>query len=140
MCSARTSTLAFDVLADILTDSQFDAEELEREKNVIMQEIGAVEDTPDDLVFDLVTAAAWPDQPLGRPILGTRESVGAFDPAAIDGYLGRHYRAGADAGRRRRRGRARSIRRARRREALPASPPTLDAPPRARRAIAAARR
>ena len=52
--------LALDVLADILTDSQFDPEELAREKNVIMQEIGAVEDTPDDLVFDLFTAAAWP--------------------------------------------------------------------------------
>ena len=49
--------LAMDVLADILTDSQFDPDELAREKNVIVQEIGAVEDTPDDLVFDLLTAA-----------------------------------------------------------------------------------
>ena len=85
--------LAIDVLSDILTDSQFDPEELAREKNVIIQEIGAVEDTPDDLVFDLLTATAWPDQPIGRPILGTRERVAAFDRAAIDGYLGRHYRA-----------------------------------------------
>ena len=52
--------LAMDVLADIITDSQFDPEELAREKNVIVQEIGAVEDTPDDLVFDLLTAAASP--------------------------------------------------------------------------------
>ena len=73
--------LAMDVLADIITDSQFDPEELAREKNVIVQEIGAVEDTPDDLVFDLLTAAAWPDQPIGRPILGTREGVAAFDRA-----------------------------------------------------------
>jgi predicted Zn-dependent peptidase len=87
--------LAMDVLSDILTDSQFDPEELAREKNVIAQEIGSVEDTPDDLVFDLLTAAAWPDQPIGRPILGTREGVEAFDRAAIDAYLQRHYRAGS---------------------------------------------
>ncbi|MGD0639649.1 MAG: pitrilysin family protein [Roseiarcus sp.] len=87
--------LALDVLSDILTESRFDAEELGREKNVIIQEIGAVEDTPDDLVFDLFTAAAWPGQPIGRPILGTREGVSAFDREAIDTYLLRHYRAGA---------------------------------------------
>ena len=87
--------LALDVIGDLLTDSAFDQDELEREKNVIAQEIGAVEDTPDDLVFDLLTATAWPDQPIGRPILGTREGVGAFDRAAIHGYLGRRYSAGA---------------------------------------------
>ena len=87
--------LALDILADILTDSQFDAGELEREKGVILQEIGAVEDTPDDLVFDLFTSAAWPEQPIGRPILGTRERVSAFDRDAIDGYLRHHYQAGA---------------------------------------------
>jgi predicted Zn-dependent peptidase len=86
--------LALDLLADIYTDSQFDAEELKREKDVIIQEIGAVDDTPDDLVFDLVGSAAWPGEALGRPILGTRESVQSFDPAAIRGYLSRHYRAG----------------------------------------------
>ncbi len=85
--------LALDVIGDILTDSLFDPAELEREKNVIVQEIGAVEDTPDDYVFDLLTAAAWPDQAIGRPILGTREGVGAFDRDAIDGYLRRHYGA-----------------------------------------------
>ena len=85
--------LALDVIGDILTDSVFDPDELEREKNVIVQEIGAVEDTPDDLVFDLLTSAAWPDQAIGRPILGTREGVGAFDREAIDRYLRRHYRA-----------------------------------------------
>ena len=86
--------LALDLLADIYTDSQFDEEELKREKDVIIQEIGAVDDTPDDLVFDLVSAAAWPDDPLGRPILGTRQSVQSFDPGAIRGYMSRHYRAG----------------------------------------------
>jgi predicted Zn-dependent peptidase len=87
--------LGLDVIADILTDSQFDPEELAREKKVILQEIGSVEDAPDDFVFDLFTAAAWPRQPIGRPILGTRESVGGFDRAAIAAYLRRHYRAGA---------------------------------------------
>jgi predicted Zn-dependent peptidase len=87
--------LAIDVLSDILIDSRFDPEELAREKNVIIQEIGAVEDTPDDLVFDMLTAAAWPNQAIGRPILGTREGVAAFDRGAISGYLDRHYRAGS---------------------------------------------
>ena len=87
--------LALDVLSDILTESRFDADELGREKNVIIQEIGAVEDTPDDLVFDYFTAAAWPDQPIGRPILGTREGVSGFDRDAIGAYLRRHYRSGA---------------------------------------------
>jgi predicted Zn-dependent peptidase len=87
--------LALDVIGDILTDSQFDPDELEREKNVIVQEIGAVEDTPDDLVFDLLTAASWPDQAIGRPILGTRKGVGAFSRDAIDLYLRRHYHPSA---------------------------------------------
>ena len=94
-CLGTDAALAMDVIGDILTDSQFDAGELEREKNVIVQEIGAVEDTPDDLVFDLLTATAWPDQPIGRPILGTREGVSAFDREAIDRYLARRYSAGA---------------------------------------------
>ncbi|MBV9287713.1 MAG: insulinase family protein, partial [Hyphomicrobiales bacterium] len=87
--------LAFDVMGDILTESQFDPAELEREKNVIAQEIAAVEDAPDDLVFDLLTEAAWPGQALGRPILGTREGVASFDRDAIEAYLRRRYRAPA---------------------------------------------
>jgi len=86
--------LALDVIGDLLTESAFDPHELEREKNVILQEIGSVEDTPDDLVFDLLTATAWPDHPIGRPILGTPERVEAFDRAAIDDYLTRRYSAG----------------------------------------------
>ena len=86
--------LALDVLADIVTDSQFAPDELEREKGVIVQEIGAVEDTPDDWVFDLFTERAWPDQAVGRPILGTRATVGAFDRRAIAAYLERCYGPG----------------------------------------------
>jgi predicted Zn-dependent peptidase len=92
---AADTELALDILADILTESTFDAAELEREKGVILQEIGAVEDTPDDLVFDLFNATAFPGQPIGLPILGTKERVAGFDRQAIAGYLGRHYRSRA---------------------------------------------
>ena len=89
---AEDAGLALDILADILTNSTFPREELEREKSVILQEIGAVEDTPDDLVFDLFNAAAFPDQPIGRAILGTPEGVSSFDRGAIGDYLATHYR------------------------------------------------
>jgi predicted Zn-dependent peptidase len=83
--------LALDMLADILTDPLLPDDELAREKGVIVQEIGAVDDTPDDLVYDLVQSIAFTGQALGRPILGTPDSVEALDRAAIVGFLGRHY-------------------------------------------------
>ncbi|WP_075217008.1 M16 family metallopeptidase [Mongoliimonas terrestris] len=83
--------LALDILADILQDSLFDAEELAREKHVIGQEIGAALDTPEDLVFDHFQEAAFPGQPIGRPILGSVETVGSFSEAHLRDYLGRHY-------------------------------------------------
>lgn len=85
--------LALDVLSDILADPTFDPDELTREKNVIAQEIGACEDTPDDLIFDFLQSTAFPDQPVGRSILGTRATVRAFDSKRLRGYLGRNYRA-----------------------------------------------
>ena len=85
--------LALDILADILTQSLFDAGELEKEKSVILQEIGSVADTPDDLVFELFTEAAYPGQPIGRPILGTAERVSSFARGDIAKYLTHHYRA-----------------------------------------------
>jgi len=85
--------LALDVLADILSEPTFDREELVREQNVIIQEIGAVADTPDDLVFEHLQAVAFPDQPLGRSILGTAKTVRSFDSAKLREYLGRNYRA-----------------------------------------------
>ncbi len=90
---AQDSGLALDILSDILTDSAFDPAELEREKGVIAQEIGEAHDTPDDLVFDLFNDAAYPDQPIGRPILGTPERVASFDAPALRAYLGQHYGA-----------------------------------------------
>jgi len=85
--------LALDVLADILSEPAFDREELIREQNVIVQEIGAVADTPDDLIFEHLQAIAFPDQPLGRSILGTPKTVRSFDGGKLRDYLGRNYRA-----------------------------------------------
>ncbi len=86
--------LAVDILADILTAPALTKEELKREKGVILQEIGAVQDTPDDFVYDRFLQVAFPDQPLGRPILGTPKTVKGFTPDAIRTYLARHYHAG----------------------------------------------
>jgi predicted Zn-dependent peptidase len=84
--------LAIDVLSDILSEPAFDREETLREQNVIVQEIGAVADTPDDLVFEHLNTVAFPDQPLGRSILGTAKTVRSFDGTRLRDYLGRHYR------------------------------------------------
>ncbi|MFB2550903.1 M16 family metallopeptidase [Ensifer soli] len=83
--------LAVDILADILTESSFDEDELEREKNVILQEIGAADDVPDDVVFDRFAETAFRDQTVGRPILGTPETVMSFSADEIRAYLGRNY-------------------------------------------------
>ncbi len=86
--------LALDILTDILLDSRFDEAELEREQQVILQEIGAAEDTPDDIVFDHFQEAAFRDQIIGRPILGTRQTVKSFTPTDLRAYLARHYSPG----------------------------------------------
>ena len=83
--------LAADILSDILQNSQFEQSELDREQQVIVQEIGAARDNPDDHVFDLFQQAAFPDQPIGRTILGTVESVNSFRPDSIRGYMDRNY-------------------------------------------------
>jgi predicted Zn-dependent peptidase len=87
--------LAIDILADILQNSVFDPVELAREQHVILQEIGAARDTPDDRVYDLFTEAAYPKQPIGRTILGTPETVQAAGSPMLGEYLGRHYRGPA---------------------------------------------
>ncbi len=86
--------LAIDILADILTDSKFDPLELEREQNVILQEIGAAHDTPDDAIFDRFTETAFRHQAIGRSILGTPETVKSFTSAQLHSFLERQY--GAD--------------------------------------------
>jgi predicted Zn-dependent peptidase len=70
---------AFDLLADLLTEPLFDNQELERERNVVLEEIKMVEDTPDDLVHETFIANFWPDHPLGRSILGTAETLSTFN-------------------------------------------------------------
>ncbi len=86
--------LALDVIADILLNPVFDPDEIEVERGVILQEIGQTLDTPDDIVFDWLQEVAYPDQPLGRTILGPTERVGAFDKADLSTFVGEHYGPG----------------------------------------------
>jgi predicted Zn-dependent peptidase len=77
---------AMEIIADILQNPLFAGEELEREREVILQEIASIQDSPDDLVFDLMQETAYPDQPMGRPILGTSESVTRIAARDIQAY------------------------------------------------------
>ena len=83
--------LALDILSDILSDPAFEPDELTREQGVIVQEIGASEDAPDDLVFEFLQGTAFPNQSVGRSILGTRESVQSFTGENLRAYLKRNY-------------------------------------------------
>jgi predicted Zn-dependent peptidase len=85
--------VAIDILADIIQNPRYSEEELERERDVILQEIAATRDSPDDIVYDLLQDAAFTGQPLGRPILGTPESVASFAAADLRAFLGARYRA-----------------------------------------------
>ncbi|MGH7059264.1 MAG: M16 family metallopeptidase [Stellaceae bacterium] len=85
--------LALDILADILQNSTFEPDELERERTVILQEIGQANDTPDDIIFDNFQECAYPDQPMGRPVLGRPEIIRRLGREAIIGYLRGHYSA-----------------------------------------------
>ncbi len=91
---ANDVPLAIDILSDILTDSKFDPGELEREQHVILQEIGAAHDTPDDIVFDRFTETAFRHQTIGRSILGTPETVKSFTSSQLHAFMERQY--GAD--------------------------------------------
>jgi predicted Zn-dependent peptidase len=85
--------LALDILADILLHSSFDPTELERERTVILQEIGQANDTPDDIIFDYFQERAFPDQAMGRPVLGSPEIIRKLSREAVMGYLRDHYGA-----------------------------------------------
>ena len=85
--------LAVDIIADILQHSVMDSTELSREQDVIVQEINQSFDTPDDVVFDYFQETAFPDQALGRPVLGTADLVRAMTPDTLLGYIGKHYSA-----------------------------------------------
>jgi predicted Zn-dependent peptidase len=86
--------VALDVLGDILINSAFDPGELAREKGVILQEYAAVEDTPDDLIYDAFMETAFSGQAVGRPILGTPDTIKSFDEATIRAFLAREYTPG----------------------------------------------
>lgn len=85
--------IALDLLSDMLQDSVFDPTELDRERSVIVQEIGQSYDTPDDVIFDHFQAAAFPNQDLGRPVLGSAEIVSTVPREAVLGFLNDHYGA-----------------------------------------------
>lgn len=82
-----------DILADIVLNSIFDPQEVENERPVILQEIGMVDDLPEDYLHQTAVSRFWPNHPLGRPILGPRENVAAFDAAAIEHFFRRVYQA-----------------------------------------------
>jgi predicted Zn-dependent peptidase len=83
--------IALNILADILLNSTYSDEDLEKEREVIQQEIAAAQDSPDDLAFDLLHQAAFPDQAIGRPILGTVKSVGAIQSSDLKSFLKERY-------------------------------------------------
>lgn len=86
--------LGLDIIADILQNSKMDKDELAKEQGVIVQEINMQNDTPDELVFDYLAAKAFPDQPLGRPILGTADNVRSVTSQKLLDYMHTQYTAG----------------------------------------------
>jgi predicted Zn-dependent peptidase len=87
--------LALDIIADILVRPTYEAGELERERQVVLQELGQARDTPDDIVFDHLQSVIYQNQSLGWPILGDEKTVTGFTPPALRDYSARRYRAGA---------------------------------------------
>src|ERR1700748_96553 len=85
--------LAIDLLSDILIHPTFEQSELERERQVVLQELGQARDTPDDIIFDYLQTATYPDQPMGYPILGTEETVSNFAREDLRTYMAANYRA-----------------------------------------------
>lgn len=82
---------ALDILADIVLNPLFARADIEVERGVILQEIGQALDTPDDIIFDWLQEAAFPDQPFGRTILGPTERVSAFGKRDLSGFVREHY-------------------------------------------------
>jgi predicted Zn-dependent peptidase len=87
----QDAPLAVDLLGDILQNSRFDSDELARERTVVLQEIGQAADTPDDIIFDDFQETAYPDQPIGRPVLGRAEVVANMDRQAIVDFIAQNY-------------------------------------------------
>jgi predicted Zn-dependent peptidase len=85
--------LAVDILSDILQHAAFDATELERERTVILQELGQAQDTPDDIIYDLFQERAYPDQPMGQPVLGRADIIKSLNRDAVANYMKTNYAA-----------------------------------------------
>ncbi|MCM3569052.1 pitrilysin family protein [Neobacillus mesonae] len=85
------SKFALDVLADMFFNSTFDDNELKKEKNVVLEEIKMYEDTPDDIVHDLLSRAIFGNHPLGYPILGTEETLNTFTGDSLREYIHERY-------------------------------------------------
>jgi predicted Zn-dependent peptidase len=83
--------LGLDIIADILLNPLFEDAEIEVERGVILQEIGQTLDTPDDIIFDWLQEEAYPDQPLGRSILGEAARVSTFAKGDLDRFVAEHY-------------------------------------------------
>ena len=83
--------LALDVISDIVLNPVFDEREIEVERHVILQEIGQALDTPDDIIFDWLQEASYPDQPFGRTILGPAERVSSFTRDDLTRFVAEHY-------------------------------------------------
>lgn len=86
--------LAMDVIADIVLNPVFSAAEIETERHVILQEIGQALDTPDDIIFDWLQEASYPDQPFGRTILGPEDKVSRFTRSDLTRFVGENYGPG----------------------------------------------
>lgn len=83
--------LAVDVLSDMFFHSLFDENEIEKEKKVVIEEIKMYEDSPDEIIHDVFSEQVWNDHPLGKPILGTEESIRSLTREKIVHFLGQHY-------------------------------------------------
>lgn len=87
--------LGVDLIADLIRNPRFNARELALEREVVLQELGEARDTPDDIIFDHLQDAAFPDQSLGRSILGSEATIAAIDEGALRRWLDRQYKAGS---------------------------------------------
>jgi predicted Zn-dependent peptidase len=88
---ARDLPLGLGLVADLVTNPRFDDDDLVREKDVVLQELGEARDTPDDIIFDHLQEAAFPGQALGRSILGSEESLARLTSDHLRNWLARHY-------------------------------------------------
>ncbi len=85
---------AVELLSDMVVNSLLEDDAAQREREVVIEEIARMEDTPDDRIHEVFAHALWPDHPIGLPILGSRETVGGFDNAQSTAFRARHYLTG----------------------------------------------